>query len=90
VTTSSDACIRGRKVVRTALLDALHSSSRDGPVNGLGGILDSLNGALASDGSSAEQANLADELLAEHGVGVGVCEDCDVVVGECMCKASRN
>jgi hypothetical protein len=77
------------KCVRTALLNTLHGSSRDSPVNGLGGVLDSLDGALASNGGGAEQAGLAGELLTEHS-GVGVYEGFGVVISDFMCLVSRN
>jgi hypothetical protein len=61
-------CRQGAQLL-TTLLDALHGSTRDCPVNSLCGILDGLNGALASDGGSAEQAGLTGNLGAEHGEG---------------------
>ena len=51
----------------TTLLNALHSGTRDCPVDSLGGVLDGLDGALASDGSGGEQASLTGDLRAEHG-----------------------
>lgn len=53
-------------VLRTALLDALYGGAGDCPVNGLGGVLNGLDGALASDGGGGEQASLAGDLGAEH------------------------
>lgn len=52
--------------IRTTLLNALHDLIRDGPVNGLGGILDGLDGALPHDGGGAQEADLAGDLSAEH------------------------
>lgn len=62
--------------IHTALLDALDGSTGDGAVYGLGGILDCVDGALASDGGGAEQAGLAGDLGAEHGCGGEKC--CEV------------
>jgi hypothetical protein len=62
----------GRGVLRTALFDALYGGTRDGPVDGLCGILDCLDGALARDGRGAEEAGLAGDLLTKHGVCVCV------------------
>ena len=56
--------------VRTTLLNALYSGTRDCPVDGLGSILDSIYGALACDGCGAEEAGLAGNLLTEHVDGV--------------------
>jgi hypothetical protein len=56
--------------VRTALLNALYSGTRDCPVDSFGGILDGLYGALAGDGGSAEETSLAGDLLTEHVDGV--------------------
>lgn len=56
----------GKEGKRTALLDTLHSSTRDGLVDSLCGILDSVYRALAGNGGSAEQASLADNLLTKH------------------------
>jgi hypothetical protein len=70
-TTSSDVCVGDWEFVHTAFLNALHGSARDSPVNGLGGILDGLDGALASNGGG-EQAGLAGDVLTEHGGGGGV------------------
>jgi hypothetical protein len=62
----------GRDLSLTTLLNALDCGTRDGPVHGLGGVLDNLDWALACDWGGAEQAGLAGDLLAEHGdVGVG-------------------
>jgi hypothetical protein len=62
-------------IVRTALLDALDSGTRNSPVYSLGGILDCLHGALARNGCGAEEAGLAGNLLAEH---------VDCVCGDCF------
>jgi hypothetical protein len=62
----------GIGVLRTTLLDALYGGTRNGPVDGLGGIFDCLDGALARDGRGAEEAGLAGDLLTEHGVCVCV------------------
>jgi hypothetical protein len=62
-------------LVRTALLNALYSSTGDCLVDGLGSILDSLYGALPRDGCGAEETGLASNLLTEHigGLLCGVC-----------------
>jgi hypothetical protein len=56
----------GKEGERTALLDTLHSSTRDSLVDSLCSILDGVYGALAGNGSGAEEAGLADDLLTEH------------------------
>ena len=53
-------------LLRTALLNALHSRARNRPVHSLRSILDGLDGALARNGCGAEEAGLAGNLLAEH------------------------
>jgi hypothetical protein len=65
-TTSGDARV-GIGCVRTALLDTLDGGTGDCLVDNLGGILDDLYWALARNWAGAEQADLAGDLLTEHG-----------------------
>lgn len=68
--------------LRTALLDALNGSAGNGPVNGLCGVLDGLDGALAGNRCGGEQACLASDLLTEH--GDGDVDLCGVEKGLCV------
>lgn len=81
-------CIVG---LRTPNFNALNCCPTQFRIHCLCGVLDSFDGALASNGCGAEEADLAGELLAEHDDEVwswrcedGECDELSVFEGSSM------